>query len=149
MADGLDVIIVDDDPVTCEILLTMVKKFYSWGNVIAFTDVSEATSYCRNQPTGVAIFIVDVFLDTTTGFDFLEDIESKFPMVYQDTIVITGSASDDVVNMCIVSDITYLLEKPIRPHALQFAVRAIVSKYTKFARRLMVDPHFAENVARV
>ena len=149
MADGLDVIIVDDDPVTCEILLTMVKKFYSWGNVIAFTDVSEAASYCRNQPTGVAIFIVDVFLESSTGFDFLEDIESKFPMVYQDTIVITGSASDDVVNMCIVSDITYLLEKPIRPHALQFAVRSIVSKYTKFARKLMVDPHFAENVARV
>jgi len=149
MADGLDVIIVDDDPVTCEVLTEIVKTFYTWGDVLAFTDVDQATSYCLNQATGVAIFILDVFLETTTGFDFLDAIENRFPMAFQDTIIITGNASNDIVNMCLVSDITYLLEKPIRSHALQFAVRAIVSKYTKFARRLLLDPIFAENVARV
>lgn len=149
MSEGLDVIVVDDDPVTCELVSETVKAFYSWGSVITFTDVNEAISYCRNQATGVAIFILDVFLEGQTGFDFLDAIENKFPMAFQDTIVITGKASNDVVNMCLESDITYLLEKPIRYHALQFAVRAIVAKYTKFARRLLLDPIFAENVARV
>jgi hypothetical protein len=51
--------------------------------------------------------------------------------------------------MCVASDITYLLEKPIKPYALQFAVRAIVAKYIRFAKRLLVDPLFAESVARV
>ena len=149
MSDGLDVIILDDDPVSCEVLSEIVKTFYTWGNVLTFTDVDHAACYCRDRSTGVAIFILDVFLKTNTGFDFLEAIESKFPMAFQDTVIITGNASDDVVNMCLESDITYLLEKPIRSHALQFAVRAIVAKYTKFARRLLLDPIFAENVARM
>jgi response regulator of citrate/malate metabolism len=133
----------------CDLLSEIVGTFYTWGNVLAFTDPDEATFYCQNQATGVAIFILDVFLDTKTGFDFLDAVERRFPMAYQDTIIITGNASEDVVNMCLESDITYLLEKPIRSFALQFAIRAIVAKYTKFARRLLVDPIFAESIARV
>ena len=49
--------------------------------------------------------------------------------------------------MCVASDITYLLEKPIRAYALQLAVRAIVTKYLKFAKRLLDDPVLAGNVA--
>jgi response regulator of citrate/malate metabolism len=149
MPDGLNVIIIDDDPMMCELLSEMVRRFYSWGEVIAFTDPMEAVSYCQSQETGVAIFILDVFLEHTTGFNFLDAVVNKFPMAHQDTIIITGDASDDVVNMCVASDITYLLEKPIKPYALQLAVRAIVSKYIRFAKRLLVDPIFAENVARV
>jgi response regulator of citrate/malate metabolism len=149
MSDGLNVIIVDDDPMMCELLSEMIERFYSWGKVLAFTDPMEAASYCQSQETGVAIFVLDVFLEHTTGFSFQDAVVNKFPMVHQDTIIITGNASDDVVNMCVASDITYLLEKPIKPYALQLAVRAIVSKYIKFAKRLLVDPLFAENVARV
>jgi CheY-like chemotaxis protein len=149
MPDGLNLIIVDDDPVMCELLSEMVRRFYSWGKVIAFTDPMKAVSYCQSQETGVAIFILDVFLEHTTGFNFLDAVVNKFPTAHEDTIIITGNASDDVVNMCVASDITYLLEKPIKPYALQLAVRAIVSKYIRFAKRLLVDPIFAENVTRV
>jgi CheY-like chemotaxis protein len=127
----------------------MIERFYSWGAVIAFSDPMEAVSYCQSQETGVAIFVLDVFLEHTTGFNFLDAVVNKFPMAPEDTIIITGNASDDVVNMCVASDITYLLEKPIKPYALQFAVRAIVAKYIRFAKRLLVDPLFAESVARV
>ncbi len=149
MSDGLNLIIVDDDPLMCQLLSEMVTRFYSWGKVIAFTDPMEAVSYCQSQETGVAIFVVDVFLDRTTGFNFLDMVVNRFPMAHQDTIMITGNASDDVVNMCVASDITYLLEKPIKPYALQRAVRAIVGKYIRFAKRLLVDPLFADSVARV
>jgi CheY-like chemotaxis protein len=149
MAEGLNVIIVDDDPVTCELLSEKIERFYTWGKVITFTDPIEAVYYCQSQETGVAIFVLDVFLEHTTGFNFLDAIVNKFPMAHQDTIIITGNASDDVVNMCVASDITYLLEKPIRPHALQFAIRAIVTKYMRFAKKLLMDPLFAENVAKV
>jgi DNA-binding NarL/FixJ family response regulator len=148
MSDGLDVIVVDDEPSVCEVVSQIIGKFYTWGDVFGITNANEAVSYCLSRDIGVAIFVVDVFLGEESGFYFLDTIVGKFPTAYQDTIMITGKASDDVVDMCMASDINYLLEKPIRPYALQLAVRAIVAKYMKFAKKLLQDAAFAESVAK-
>ena len=149
MPEGLNVIIVDDDPSVCKVIFEIIKRFYSWGEVLAFTDVAEAKAYCETQGSGVAIFVLDVFMGNATGFSFLDMIVDKFPMAHEDTIIITGNANDDVVNMCVAAEITHLLEKPIKPYALQLSVRTIVSKYIKFAKRLLNDPDFADNVSRL
>ena len=149
MSGGLDIIIVDDDPSVGNLLATIIKKFYTWGEIIVFTDVDKGIQYCLNREVGVAIFIVDVFLEDKTGFYFLDAIEKKFPTSHEDAIIISGNASDDVVNLCIASDVNYLLEKPIKPYALQLAIRAISGKYLEFARKLLKDPVFAENVAKL
>ena len=147
MSDGLDLIIIDDDPDVCNLMSSIVNSFYTWGDVIAFVDVREALSYCQGCDIGVGIFIIDVFLGGQSGFDFLKKIEEKFPSIYEDTIIITGNASDEVVNRCIVSNVNYLLEKPIMPYALQLAVRSIAMKYLTFAKRLLKDPVFAADVS--
>jgi CheY-like chemotaxis protein len=115
--------------------------------VIAFTEPDEATKFCLNRDIGVAIFVVDVFLGGVSGFYFLDSIEEKFPTAHSDAIIITGNASDDIVDMCVASDVNHLLEKPIKPYALQLAVRAIAEKYLKFAKKLFQDPEYAKNVA--
>ena len=148
MADGLDVIVVDDDSSTCDVISEIISSFYTWGDVISFTDVDEAIAYCLNRDLGVAIFVVDVFLKGKSGFYFLDIIEEKFPTVHEDTVMITGNASDDIVNMCVASDVNHLLEKPIKAYALQLAVRSIVSKYLKFTKRLLENPAFADNVSK-
>ena len=147
MPDGLDVIVVDDDPDVCELLSMTIERFYTWGNVLSFTDSEAATDYCLGRDIGVAIFVVDVFLGGASGFFFLDTIEKKFPTAHADAIIITGNASDDIVNMCVASDVNHLLEKPIKPYALQLAVRAIAEKYLKFAKRLFKDPEFAKYIA--
>lgn len=149
MSDGLDVIIVDDDSTVCELLSTMIKRFYTWGNVISFTDPEEAITYCRSRDIGVAIFVVDVFLKGVSGFFFLDAIEEKFPTAHSDAVIITGNASDDIVNMCVASNVNHLLEKPVKPHALQLAVRAIAEKYLKFAKLIFEDPDFAKSVSNL
>jgi DNA-binding NtrC family response regulator len=149
MSEGLDIIIVDDDPSVCELIATIVKRFYTWGEVLPFTNSDEAMKYCMQRDIGVAIFIVDVFLGGVSGFYFLDAIEQKFPTAHSDAIIITGNASDDVVNMCIASDVNHMLEKPIKPYALQLAVRAIAEKYLKFAKKLFQDPDFARNVSTI
>jgi CheY-like chemotaxis protein len=149
MAEGLDIIIVDDDPNICELISTIVKRFYTWGDIIPFTNSEEAIKFCLGRDVGVAIFIVDVFLGGVSGFYFLDTIEEKFPTAHSDAIIITGNASDDVVNMCIASDVNHLLEKPVKPYALQLAVRAIAEKYLKFAKKLFQDPDFAKNVSDI
>lgn len=149
MAEGLDVIIVDDDPNICELISTIIKRFYTWGEVIPFSNSEEAIKFCLDRDIGVAIFIVDVFLGGVSGFYFLDAIEDKFPTAHSDAIIITGNASDDIVNMCIASDVNHLLEKPVKPYALQLAVRAIAEKYLKFAKKLFQDPDFAKNVSDI
>jgi len=149
MSDELDVIIVDDEAAVCKVVSEIIGRFYTWGDVLAFTDPDEAILYCLGGDKSAAIFVVDVFLGGKTGFYFLDAIEEKFPTAHQDAIVITGNASDDVVNMCVASDVNHLLEKPIKPYALQLAVRAVVAKYLKFAKKLLRDPIFAERVARI
>ncbi len=146
MIEGLDIIIIDDDGTVCEMIHEIVKRFYVWGNVYAFTDVNEAIGFCLSRESGLAIFIVDIYLAGITGFNFLDTISEKYPSAYEDSVIITGNASDDVVNACVASDVNYLLEKPIRPYALQLAVRSIINKYLKFAKRLLQDPAFARHI---
>jgi CheY-like chemotaxis protein len=147
MPEGLDVIVVDDDPDVCELVSKTIKRFYTWGNVLSFTDAEAATTYCLGRDIGVAIFVVDVFLGGASGFFFLDAIDKKFPTAHADAIIITGNASDDIVNMCVASDVNHLLEKPVKPYALQLAVRAIAEKYLKFAKRIFQDPEFAKSIA--
>ena len=149
MADGLDVIILDDDPGICEVIAELIGNFYTWGDVYVFSNPEEAISYCLGREVGVAIFVVDVFLGGFSGFYFLDAIAKKYPTAHEDTIIISGNASDDVVNMCLASRVNHLLEKPIKPYALQLAVRSITAKYLDFAKKLLNDPGFAKNVARL
>jgi response regulator of citrate/malate metabolism len=149
MSQELDVIIVDDEPSICKVISDIIKSFYKWGEVISFTDVDEAIAYCLGLDMGVAVFVLDIYLGKKSGFDFLDQIVERFPSAREDTIIITGNASNEVVNRCISSDVTYLLEKPIRSYALQLAVRAIVMKYIKFAKRLFRNPTFAARVKTV
>ncbi|HSV92725.1 MAG TPA: response regulator [Desulfobacterales bacterium] len=146
MADGLDVIVIDDDPGISQILKELIESFYTWGRVVAFSDAEKAIHWCLKREVGLGIFVVDVFLKGMSGFYFLESIEQKFPSAHEDAIVVSGKASDDVVDMCLASRVTYLLEKPIRPYALQLAVRAITAKYLDFAQKLLRDPELADSI---
>lgn len=148
MTDTLDVVVLDDDQGVCDVVTDIIKDFYTWGNVYSFTDVDEAISYCLSREVGVAIFVVDVYLSGKNAFSFLDAIADKYPMAFEDAVIITGKASADIVNVCIASDINYLLEKPIRPYALQLAVRAIVSKYLRFAKKLYMNPELMKSVAK-
>lgn len=149
MADGLDVIIIDDDKGICDIIKELVEGFYSWGDVISFSNADKAIDYCLEREVGVAIFIIDVFLGGLSGFYFLDAIEKKFPTAHEDSIIISGNASDDVVNMCLASKVNYLLEKPIKPYALQLAVKAITGKYLDFAKKLLQDSIYAASIAKL
>jgi response regulator of citrate/malate metabolism len=117
--------------------------------VVAFHDPDLAQQHCLAHDVGLAIFIIDVFLGDRSGFFFLDAIEKKFPYAQEDAIMITGNATDDVVNMCVASDVSYLLEKPVRSYALQLAVRSIVTKYMNFSKRLKQHPGLAKKIARI
>lgn len=149
MSDGLDVIVLDDDPGISQVLKELIESFYTWGEVVCFSNADKAMTHCLARESGVAIFVVDVFLKGLSGFSFLDSIESKFSSAHEDAIMISGKASEDVVDMCLASNVAYLLEKPVKPYALQLAVRAITAKYIAFAKRLLRDPALAGSIARL
>jgi response regulator of citrate/malate metabolism len=143
MSKGLDVIIVDDEPQVLEITADTINGFYGWGEVYVFPDVDEAIEYCMIRESGIAVFVVDVFMRERTGYMFLDALAEKYPSIYADTVMVTGDASDEVVNTCVASGVNHLLEKPVRAYALQLAVRAVVSKYINFSRILLDNPNYA------
>jgi DNA-binding NtrC family response regulator len=149
MSQGLDVMVLDDDPGISQVLKELIESFYTWGTVVAFSNAEKAVEWCLKREVGLSIFVVDVFLKGMSGFSFLDSIEPKFPSAHEDAIIISGKASEDVVDMCLASNVTYLLEKPVKPYALQLAVRAITAKYLKFAKKLLRDPFFAKNIAKL
>jgi response regulator of citrate/malate metabolism len=149
MSDGLDLMIVDDEQHVCEVLSETIKKFYTWGDVLIFNDYETAISYCLARDKGLMIFILDVFVGESNGFAFLDAIAEKYPNANYDTVMISGMASEDVVDMCIASGVNHLLEKPVKNYALQLAIRSIAMKYVKFAKKLLTDTEFAEIIDRI
>jgi DNA-binding NtrC family response regulator len=149
MAEGLDVVVLDDDPGISQVLKEMIEAFYTWGKVVAFSDAEKAIAWCLKRDVGLGIFVVDVFLKGMSGFFFLDSIESKFSSAHKDAILISGKASEDVVDMCLASNVTYLIEKPLKPYTLQLAVRAVTSKYLDFAKKLLRDPILAKTIIRL
>jgi len=149
MSDNLDVIVLDDDPQMCSLISEILKDFYVWGDVHSFTEFNSALAFCKKKKLGVAIFILDVYLGKKNAFDFLDQISDQCVWASEDAVIITGNASDDIVNMCIASNITYLIEKPLKAYTLKLAVRAIVSKYLRFAKRLLRDSVYADRVAKI
>jgi DNA-binding NtrC family response regulator len=149
MSDNLDVIVLDDDPQICSLITEILKGFYVWGDIHSFTNYDDALIFCKKEKLGVAIFILDVYLDKKTAFDFLDQIADQCAWASEDTVIITGNASDDIVNMCIASNINYLIEKPMKAYTLKLAVRAIVGKYLRFAKRLLSDSDYVKLVAKI
>ncbi len=145
----LDLIILDDEPQVAEILGRMAQRFYTWGKVHIFDDYLTARTFCFNRGASLGLFVLDVFLKNHSAFDFIEAVRLHYPMAAEDTIVITGRADEDVVENCLVAGVSCLLEKPVRPYALQFAVRTLVSKYVNFAPRLLSDSALSRDVARL
>ena len=103
MSDGLDILIIDDEKEVCDVLSSHIRKFYTWGDITTCTDVERAVSYCRSRPGSIMIFVLDVFVGDSNGFLFLDAIADKYPNACHDTIMITGNANDDVVDMCVAS----------------------------------------------
>jgi len=149
MSDGLDVVIVDDEQHVCEVLSETIKKFYTWGEVYTFDNYKSALECCLSRDKGLMIFVLDVFVGDSNGFAFLDAISERYPNAHLDTIMISGMASDDVVDMCIATGVNHLLEKPVRNYALQLAIRSIVMKYVKFAKKLLADMELAGIIDRI
>jgi response regulator of citrate/malate metabolism len=149
MSEGLDVVILDDDPGISQVLKELIETFYTWGTVFDFSNAEKAMAWCLEREVGLSIFVVDVFLKGMSGFFFLDSIEPKFSSAHEDAIIISGRASEDVVDMCLASNVTYLLEKPVKPYALQLAVRSITTKYLNFAKKLLRDPSLAKSISRL
>ncbi|HOJ14477.1 MAG TPA: response regulator [Deltaproteobacteria bacterium] len=149
MSDGLDVVIVDDEYHVCGVLAETIGKFYTWGEIVTFQDYAAATEYCLGRDKGLMVFVLDVFVGQSNGFAFLDSISEKYPNAAMDTVMISGMASDDVVDMCVATGVSHLLEKPVRPYALQLAIRSIVMKYIKFAKRLLSDSELAGIIDRI
>ena len=108
MSNGLDTIVVDEDPQICDQVSDVVKSFYTWGEVHPFSDYDQALEFSLNRDVGLGIFVLSSLFVGRIGFDFLDSLEPKFPLIYEDSIVTADYASDDLVNMCLAVGIEHI-----------------------------------------
>ncbi len=86
MADGLDVIIVDDDPSVCETLSEIITGFYAWGEVLGFTDVDDADA-TNFDGDSVTVTTLEYDREEGTDSDTLDSeygVEEQWMTVYPD-----------------------------------------------------------------
>ena len=123
MEKKLSILLVDDEAIVGNRLKPALTKIGY--DVEAFEDPKDAM--LRLDEKEFDIVITDIMMSEVNGIQLLEFVQSKNERTK--VIMITGYASEDVVNRCVASDVHHLLEKPIEPYALQLALRAIVAKY--------------------
>ena len=111
-------IIIEDDPMVCEINKRYLEKDGRINSIKSFHNGSEALSYLTSNQ--VSLILLDVYMPRLNGFEFLKTIRSK--NISSDVILVT--AANDFASM----------EKALQLGALDYLVKPF--EYRRFTQAL-------------
>lgn len=113
-------ILVDDEPLCCQVLQTLLQKYCPEVHVIAaYNDATEALEQIKKQPPDLVF--LDVEMPRMNGFQMLEQLKTiDFDLIF------TTSYDQYAIKAIRFSALDYLL-KPIDREELQRAVQKAVS----------------------
>jgi response regulator RpfG family c-di-GMP phosphodiesterase len=143
----IKLLVIDGQEQNCELLEQMLKSFCNLANIKTFMDPDKAKAYCLNHQEKIFIIIVNVYLGGSTAFSFINELLPTIPTVNQDTIILTGADTPDILQSCREWGVHHVLVKPFEIHQLELAVRSIVSKYTAFAPMILRDDALMSKVS--
>lgn len=111
-------IIIEDDPMVCEINKRYLEKDGRINSIKSFHNGSEALAYLTSNQ--VSLILLDVYMPRLNGFEFLKTIRSK--NISSDVILVT--AANDFASM----------EKALQLGALDYLVKPF--EYRRFTQAL-------------
>ncbi len=119
--DGLNILIVDDNETTCQVLEAIVTR----GGASAFcaTSVKEAKDISKSQAIDAAL--VDLAIPGESGLDLINYIrkETAPPLANMPLIVVSACVFDSDRERAIESGASDFIPKPFRPHEIVKAIR--------------------------
>lgn len=122
----LQCVIVDDDPVMCVFVESVLNEE---GHACrAFVRADEAETYLSSNPVDLAI--VDVYLGSTTGLELLRRCRAHRPNLY--SVIITGQISVEMAARSAAEGAVDYLQKPLTVDQ----IREIVQRAAEHKNRL-------------
>jgi DNA-binding LytR/AlgR family response regulator len=118
----MNVIVIEDERLTAQRLISQVKKYDASINVLAqISSVAEAITWFGNNPTtSVDLIFMDIHLEDGDSFQIVNKLNLLTPIIF------TTAFDDYVIKAFKVNSIDYLL-KPINYHELVAAVNKFKS----------------------
>ena len=129
MHDGLDVIIVDDDPGVCQVISEIIKSFYVWGDVFTFTDVddasdgTEALEKLREKRYGLVIS--DWNMEPMTGYELLKEVRADEELNRTPFIMITAESNTENVIAAKKAGVSNYIVEPSNAGTLKAKIAAV------------------------
>ncbi len=115
MSEHIRVIVVDDDPLACRILVRMLSGSYQ---VHAFGDSEEALRHIKTQ--GTDLLLTDLKMPKLNGFDLMARVHAIDPSVI--VFIITGFSSLENAVAAVKKGAYDYIAKPFEPDDVQVRI---------------------------
>jgi len=124
--DGLNILIVDDNETTCQVLEAIVTR--GGGAAFCATSVGEAKSISQDHEIDAAL--VDLAIPGESGLDLINYIrkETAPPVANMPLIVVSACVFDSDRERAIESGASDFIPKPFRPHEIVKAIRDLTTE---------------------
>ena len=123
----MNVILIDDEESSLNVLSILLKKYFPTINIIATAqDIAQGEQYIRQSPPD--ILFLDIQMPTGLGFDLLHNLgKVSFPVVF------VTAYDQYAIQALKLSAADYLL-KPIHKNDLQFAIEKCIKMKDFYAQ---------------
>lgn len=116
----MHILLVDNDPFTCQNLLESIKTIYPKGSISFFTDPLLSIKHGINNP--VDLLIITDNLKSVTGLDVIRILKNHHPNLK--SIFITDYSKNFIFNNEVVPN--SIIQKPVTPYKLNEALKSIL-----------------------
>jgi len=107
--DSMKILIVDDDPLTCKLVHTIIRSNDYVCSVAE--NVEQALEFLTSKPEDYFLIITDYYMPGKTGIDLLKTVKKLYPVI--EVIIITGEGSEDVAVQALRLGAMDYIQKPI------------------------------------
>ncbi len=124
-SDSMKILIVDDDPLACRLIGTIVRSDDYVSSVAE--NVEQALDFLVLNPEDYFLVITDYYMPGKTGIDLLKNIKKLYPVI--EVIIITGEGSEHVAIQALRLGAMDYIQKPISKDELLVLVHKAKELY--------------------
>lgn len=124
-SDSMKILIVDDDPLACKLIGTIVRSDDYVSSVAE--NVEQALEFLALNPEDYFLVITDYYMPEKTGIDLLKTVKKLYPVI--EVIIITGEGSEDVAIQALRLGAMDYIQKPISKDELLVLVHKAKELY--------------------
>lgn len=125
--DDLNILYVEDDPLSCEVLEALLKRGLGLKNLTVFEDSDQFMRRLRELPQKPDIIFLDIHMDPIDGFEMLRQIREDSGYDRTKIVAFTASVMNEEVKLLREAGFDGVLAKPLVVEAFPKALQRIMN----------------------